>query len=79
MTVMALEHIKCDLILILHREYQQTEFSAALCKSCSQFRRHKVLFGKYWTGDCVFRVFSRAVNEISWKFSQNSKKAHIAG
>ena len=26
---MALEHIKCDLILILHREYQQTEFSAA--------------------------------------------------
>ena len=29
MTVMALEHIKCDLILILHREYQQTQFSAA--------------------------------------------------
>ena len=46
---MALEHIKCDLILILHREYQQTEFSAAGAGASS--RRHKVLFGKYWTGD----------------------------
>ena len=63
-TVMALEHIKCDLILILHREYQQTNFSAAVCRSWSQFRRHKVLFGKYWTEDwggqiqCMFRVFN---------------------
>ena len=37
-TVTALEHIKCDLILILYREYQQTQFSAAVCKSCSQFQ-----------------------------------------
>ena len=48
---MALEHIKCDLILILHREYQQTEFSAAGAGAGASSGRHKVLFGKYWTGD----------------------------
>ena len=49
---MALEHIKCDLILILHREYQQTEFSVAVGVGAgASSRRHKVLFGKYWTGD----------------------------